>query len=250
MFSFIRYSLRGYLSLISRNPEKVLGPGPWLVLPGDGANRTLDGVPAFSPAGGSGDNHMIRISGRHAHFVLLRSQYSNRRIYRCTAAQKDKRAPTTHGSDRMYRGSTPTTRRESETRKLQPGHPACRTTEQGLRRIGDENWWEVSRNPQLQSLIRRHSRITMMGSHCRGPGCSKPKAQLGSTRALSCPPSAAAVTSTSRSKARISVRSPCLYERTQRQLTVPPRVEPGFLGTSIARHPQAGKSDSARQRLG
>ena len=53
----------------------------------------------------------------------------------------------------MYRGSTADTPATADA-KPQPGQPEHAKAEQATASLGDEKWWEVFQDPELQSLIR------------------------------------------------------------------------------------------------
>jgi multidrug efflux system outer membrane protein len=115
----------------------------------------------------------------------------------------------------MYRGSTDDAP-ENPDAKLQPGQPEHARTEQATASLGDEKWWEVFQDPQLQSLIRKALKNNY-DVRIAAARVFEAQAQLGITRADQLPSLSGGGNITSQQSPHIGPIP--AYEITQGQLT-------------------------------
>src|SRR5260370_28379956 len=126
----------------------------------------------------------------------------------------------------MYRGSTADTPVTADA-KPQPSQPGEGTAEQATESFGDAKWWEVFRDPQLQSLIRTALKNNY-DVRIAATRVLQAQAQLGITHADQLPSLSAGGNVTSQQNPKLG--SIPAYEITQGQLTASAAYNLDFWG--------------------
>ncbi len=150
---------------------------------------------------------------RHTHFLLLVPVLGIVGFTGCAVGPNYKRP--TMDVPGMYRGSTDDAPGNPDA-KLQPGQPEHARTEQATASLGDEKWWEVFQDPQLQSLIRKALKNNY-DVRIAAARVFEAQAQLGITRADQLPSLSGGGNITSQQSPHIGPIP--AYEITQGQLT-------------------------------
>jgi multidrug efflux system outer membrane protein len=150
---------------------------------------------------------------RHTHFLLLVPVLGIVGFTGCAVGPNYKRP--TMDVPGMYRGSTDDAPGNPDA-KLQPGQPDHVRTEQAAASLGDEKWWDVFQDPQLQSLIRKALKNNY-DVRIAAARVLEAQAQLGITRADQLPSLSGGGNITSQQSPHIGPIP--AYEITQGQLT-------------------------------
>jgi multidrug efflux system outer membrane protein len=150
---------------------------------------------------------------RHTHFLLFVPVLGIVGFTGCAVGPNYKRP--TMDVPGMYRESTDDAPGNTDA-KLQPGQPDHVRTEQATASLGDEKWWEVFQDPQLQSLIRKALKNNY-DVRIAAARVLEAQAQLGITRADQLPSLSGGGSVTSQQSPHIGPIP--AYEITQGQLT-------------------------------
>ena len=140
---------------------------------------------------------------------------------------------------RPMRRTRPNQQSEQAKPEQQPAAPSAQS-------LGDEKWWEVFQDPELQSLIRTALKNNY-DVRIAATRVLQAQAQLGITRADQFPSLSAGGNITGLQSPKIGPIP--AYEVTQGELTRVRSLESGFLG-KVSPCNRIGTSQSAGQRMG